>query len=318
MGFDLSRTITFVPVAYILVKLLWTLVLIRMSFETTANNAFKLTLRSDSRVAEWLLVMTAIHEAGMDRWILSKTEMAANASSHPSAPGVIVGDLVLIFYVLYLHRESTRKCKERSPYDTAALFAWVLLSLLCFAYEMMRVNNPSRISSRSVGLLKIIFGVMLSCSVSVLFSDGCLLVHLEDVSFQDLCMRCFGYSLLVTSRCYMNIHGKSCATVENLSNLMFFSHLFILKSIMAGLVFCLLLGSHSLLFISMSQVQEIGAAETFTNRATKEGSAPALVKIDESLMAKLQEMEAGMHTLNETRRRSSNIFAPQGLFAPKK
>ena len=182
----------------------------------------------------------------------------------------------------------------------------------------MRVNNPSRISSRSVGLLKIIFGVMLSCSVSVLFSDGCLLVHLEDVSFQDLCMRCFGYSLLVTSRCYMNIHGKSCATVENLSNLMFFSHLFILKSIMAGLVFCLLLGSHSLLFISMSQVQETGAAETFTNRATKEGSAPALVKIDESLMAKLQEMEAGMHSLNETRRRSSNIFAPQGLFAPKK
>ena len=121
--------------------------------------------------------------------------------------------------------------------------------MLCFAYEMMRVNNPSRLSSRTAWLLKIIFGVMLSCSVSVLFSDGCLLVHLEDVSFQDLCMRCFGYSLLVTSRCYMNIHGKSCAAVENLSNLMFFSHLFILKSIMAGLVFCLLLGAHSLLFI---------------------------------------------------------------------
>tara|TARA_Y100000385_G_C12677993_1_gene460821 strand:- start:194 stop:544 length:351 start_codon:yes stop_codon:yes gene_type:complete len=115
----------------------------------------------------------------------------------------------------------------------------------------------------------------------------------------------------------MNIHSKSCAAVENLSNLMFFSHLFILKSIMAGLVFFLLLGAHSLLFISISQVQDTGAAESLTNRATEGRPTPASVKIDESIMAKLHEMEAGMHTLNETRRRSSNIFAPQGLFAPK-
>tara|TARA_B100000405_G_scaffold23016_3_gene17082 strand:- start:1089 stop:2045 length:957 start_codon:yes stop_codon:yes gene_type:complete len=310
MGPDLSRTVTFVPFAYLLLKLSWTLVLIRLSFETSTGNEFKLTLRSDSRIAECLLILTALHEAGLDKWVFSKTEIPASSVTKSSSPGIVTSDLFVVFYILYFYRETARQCKTQSTYDFIAMVLWVLFSLLLFVQEMLHASNPDRIHRTVDSAVGFISVIIVSCCISILFSDACLLVNLSQVSFQDLCLRALSYVILVSSRCYLSTNATKPIWLKSMCNLMFFSHIFILKGIMAGVVFLAFVCVHAIVFLKPVPGEPSNPVGGNVFGAPQQGDLKTPPPLDPMLMEKLREMEAGMVQVSETRRRTSNLFAP--------
>ena len=312
MPIDVSRTVTFVPCAYILLKLLWTLFLIQVSFEMSSKGAFKLTLRPDSRVTECLLVLTAMHEGLLDGVVFTKTESNTPVTQRAFCPGILTRDLVLVVYMLYFYREAARLCQEQSAYDFSALVVWVLCSILLFVYEIVKAVSPHKVQGAMACSASWVVVALVSVSMSVLFSDACLLSSLKMVSYTNLCLRSFAYTALVVSRCYLQTNSKDGHRTGIASNIMIFSHLFVLKNTTAALVFFVFLACHGLLLLNFAQTEGKPVEEVEDSGRSAKTPPP----LNPDLLAKLHEMEAGM-ALNGNRKRTGSMFAPGGTFGTR-
>ena len=153
---------------------------------------------------------------------------------------------------------------------------------------------------------------LVSVSMSVLFSDACLLSSLKMVSYTNLCLRSFAYTTLVVSRCYLQTNSKDGHRAGIASNIMIFSHLFVLKNTAAALVFFVFLACHGLLLLNFAQTEGKPVEEVQDSGKSSKTPPP----LNPDLLAKLHEMEAGM-ALNGNRKRTGSMFAPGGTFGTR-
>lgn len=291
MALDFRKSVTFVPILYVALKLSWMVAFIFVALEERIGSApTVLQWRNKSNVYCAFLWLALFCEPHMDRFVLAKT---LPRTEQARARISLILDFTLVLYAALFQGENTA-AREDAP--KFLFFVWAACALVTVSME---TRNTVVDEDKLAHAVPRASRAALCATVAGIMSSGIGSILQEGAACTNVSQALSLYAILCTIRCYVAAASRDNKPPVSISNVALFSCVFFMRLPGASaFVVSILISSFAIVYTP----QPGGHDKEQTVAAAPPLPCPA---INDAMLAQMQEMERGM---GSTRRKSASMF----------
>lgn len=291
MPLDFRKSVTFVPILYLALKLSWIIAFVIVSLkESTGPNAATISWQENTQWYRVLLWLGVFCESPFDRFVLSKTLQRSDTGPLNMS---LIQDFTLVLYAAIFQCQVAHFANHT---HTTLLIVWALCSIAVICMESWKTFRDSpRISQ---GVLRFARGA-LCASIAAIMSSGFTISSELEYACSNISKATSLYAILCTLRCYLAAASRDSKHEAGLANITLFSCVFFMRTFAA----CIFVGGT----VIASCVIVYAPVQMEAEKTAVENTSNVLQHpvINEAMLAQMQEMERG---LGNSRRKNASMF----------